>query len=277
MRITRARNIPVFVGLVVLGATLVLQLGAVRSHAAVSSNLNAYVHDDASIDLTYADGTDVGSQGRTPPTIPAGTYTIHVLDDTSEHDFHIMGPGVNMQTDVGGSETDNWTVTFQPGGSYRFQCDEHPDFMWAAFVASGTATGGSGSSGSGSSGSSGSGSSGGTSSGTTGTKSTGGTTSSTGTKSSLVGTLVGTVNATGKVTLTWGGIPVKSLKPGHYKVTVADKTKAKSFVLQEKGHAAKTIGGVAFVGAHSLTLSLTAGTWQFYATGATKKSAFKVT
>src|SRR5579862_9302662 len=162
MRIKRARNVPVFLGLVVLGATIALQLGAVRSHAAVashsavSSNLSAYVHDDASIDLTYADGTDVGSQGRTPPTIPAGTYTIHVVDDTSEHNFHIMGPGVNQQTDIGGTETDNWTVTFQPGQQYRFQCDEHPDFMWAVFNTSGTASGGTSSGSTGSTGSSGS-------------------------------------------------------------------------------------------------------------------------
>jgi len=279
--IQRARNVPVFLGIVVLGATIALELGAGRSHAAVasqravSSTMNAYVHDDASIGLNFADGTGVGSQAKVPPTIPPGTYTINVVDDAYEHNFHLMGPGVDLSTPIDDVETTTWTVTLQPGSSYRFQCDAHPDFMWGAFVTSGTAV----STGSTSAGSSSGGSGSGSSSGSSSKTSSGGGSSSSaaaGSKSSLAGTLIGTVDGAGKVTLTWGGIPVTKIQPGRYEITVGDRAKTQSFVLQQQGHAAKILSGVAAVGDHTVTLTLTAGTWTFYSSAAKKKTSFTV-
>lgn len=269
--VKRARNLPVFVGIVVLGVTIA---GAARSHAAVSSHqvvsstLSAFVHDDATIGLSFADGSPVGSQGRVPPTIPAGTYTINVVDDAYEHNFHLTGPGVDLTTDVDGVSSPTWTVTFQPGGSYRFQCDAHPDFMWGAFIASGTAAASGSASSSGSSSSSGSGtSSSGLSSGSS-TSSTGNVVETNG-KGSLAGTLAATLNAAGKVALTRSGIPVAKLKAGRYQITIRDTSKTHKFVLQQKGHAAKALSS-------ATTLSLTAGTWLFYSSGAKTKRSFTV-
>jgi hypothetical protein len=135
-----ARRIPVLLVIAVLGVSA-LQLGVSRSHAAVSAvsqTMRATVHEDQSISLLFDDGTPVGNQARTPPTIPPGTYTIRVVDDTDEHNFHLSGPGVDQATSVGGSASPTWTVTLQPGAEYRFQCDTHFDFMFGVFNTSGT-------------------------------------------------------------------------------------------------------------------------------------------
>lgn len=280
----RARNIAVFLGIVVLAATVALKLGvggshaAVSSHTAVSSTLHAFVHESAEIGMTFDDGTDVGSQARTPPTIPPGTYTIRVVDDAVTHNFHLTGPGVEMTTPVDEMQTSTWTVTFQPGSTYRFQCDIHSDYMYAVFQTSGTGSsaGSSGGSSGGTSGGSSGGSSSGSSSGGTssGGSSSGG--SSSGPQTTLRGTLAGTVNAAGKLTLGFGGKPVAKLKAGRYKITVADKSPAKGFAVQAKGHSPITVSGASFVGTHSATVNLAAGQWTFYASPGGTKHTFAV-
>jgi hypothetical protein len=274
----RARNVPVVLGIVVLAATVALKLGvggshaAVSSHTAVSSTLHAYVHESADIGMNFDDGTDVGSQARTPPTIPPGTYTIRVVDDAVTHNFHLTGPGVDQTTPVDDLQTSTWTVTLQPGSTYKFQCDVHSDYMYAAFQTSGTGSSSSGSSSGGSSGGSSSGgSSGGTSSGGT---SSGG--SSSGPQTTLRGTLTGAVSAVGKLTLGFGGKPVAKLKAGRYKVTVADKSRTKGFAVQAKGHPVISVSGVSFIGTRSVTVDITTGQWTFYASPGGTKRTFAV-
>lgn len=269
--IQRARFIPVLLGMVLLGAMVALKLGVASSHAAVSPTMHAFVHEDNSIGLTFDDGTPVGNQNRTPPTIPPGAYTIRVVDDATEHNFHLSGPGVDLATGTGETSSPTWSVTLQPGSTYRFQCDTHSDFMYGVFQTSGTSSssgGGSSSSGS----SSGSTSSSSSSSSGSGTASPGSTPAA-----SLRGTLAGTVGSAGKLTLAFQGRAVSKLQPGRYKITVADKSPARSFVLKEKGHSAMTVSGVSFVGTHSVTVNLTAGQWTFYTSaGRASVSAFSV-
>jgi plastocyanin len=259
-----ARFIPVFLGMLVLATTVALKLGVGSSHAAVSSTMHAYVHEDNSIGITFDDGTAVGSQARTPPTIPPGTYTIRVIDDAVGHNIHLSGPGVDMATGVDTTASPTWTVTFQAGGTYRFQCDTHFDFMYGVFQTSGTASSSSSSSSS-------------TSSSSSSPSSSRSTSTTSKPVASLRGTLAGTVGAAGKLTLALQGKPFSKLKAGRYKITVADKTPARSFVVKEKGHSAITVSGVSFVGTHSVTLNLTAGSWTFFTSaGATSTSSFSV-
>ena len=263
--------------MVVLGATVAPKLGvgsshaAVSSHTAVSSTLHAFVHENDTIELTFDDGSPVGSQARTPPTVPPGTYVIHVIDDADIHNFHLTGPGVDMATSVGGIAGPTWTVTFQAGGTYEFLCDAHPEFMYGMFVASGASS----SSGSSSSGSSSSGfpSSGSSSSSSSGGSSSSGKSSAVSSNSgaSLSGTLAGTVSSDGKLTLVLRDKTVSKLRSGHYKITVVDKTPARSFVVRENKHSPITVTGVSFVGTHSVTVDFKAGRWTYY-TSAGKKS-----
>jgi plastocyanin len=280
----RVRIIPVFLGLIVLGGAVALKLGVGSSHAAVSSNtavsstLHAFVHQNDSIGLTFDDGSPVGLQARDVLTIPPGTYTIRVIDDSDIHNFHLDGPGVDQTTAVDLLAAPTWTVTFQSGGTYRFQCDIHPDFMFGIFQA----TGGSSSSGSSTSGGTSSGSSSGSSS-SSGSTSSGSTSpavsSNTGSAQAtlLRGTLAGTVNSNGTLKLALQGKAVSRLKSGRYKITVVDKTPARSFVVQQTGRSAITVSGVSFVGTHSVTVNLKAGQWTFYTSaGKPSKSTFVV-
>jgi hypothetical protein len=255
--------------------TLAVYLGV--AHAAVSQTMHAFVHEDASIGLTFDDGSAVGNQAAAPPTIPPGSYTIRVLDDASEHNFHLIGPGVDQSTDIGNPGTPTWTVTLQAGSSYKFVCDNHPDFMYGNFQTSGTSSGGSsgGTSGGSTSGGSTSGGSSSRGSSSGGTKSTGGTSS--GANAGLSGTLAGTLTATGAATLKLGGKPVSALDAGRYKVTVVDKTSSRSFVIQKKGGKAIIVSAPTFVGTHSMTVTLTAGQWSFYTLpGSKSKHSFTV-
>ena len=98
------RLIPVAAAVAVLAAAgahaALFSQTTVSTHHAVSSTLHAFVHDDESIGLTYDDGSPVGNQSRVPPTIPPGTYTVKVIDDTTSHNFHLTGPGVEQSTGI---------------------------------------------------------------------------------------------------------------------------------------------------------------------------------
>jgi hypothetical protein len=61
--------------------------------------------------------------------VPVGTYSIDVSDLSEFHNFHLKGPGgIDMATDVAGTGTVTWTVTFVDG-TYTFLCDAHPGTM----------------------------------------------------------------------------------------------------------------------------------------------------
>jgi plastocyanin len=263
--VQRARIVPVCFAAALLGATVALVLGAgtsraaVASRTAVSSTLHGFVHQNDAIGLTFDDGSAVGSQARDVPTIPPGTYTIRVIDDADIHNFHLSGPGVDMTTGVEGTASPTWTVTFQAGGSYTFWCDIHPDFMTGSFIASGAGSSSGASSSSGVSPSAGSSS---------------GSTSSPGASqtSPLRGTLTGTVDARGALKLVRQGTAVSRLRSGRYKITVVDKTPARSFVVRQQGRPPITLTGVAFVGTHTATVDLSAGKWTYSTTGGTKST-----
>ena len=53
-----------------------------------------------------------------------GRYVITVRDRAKNHNFRLVGPGVNHATRVSKIETATWTVTLKPG-TYVYQCDPH--------------------------------------------------------------------------------------------------------------------------------------------------------
>ena len=70
-------------------------------------------------------------------TLAAGTYSLRVDDEASIHNFHLVGPGVDVSTavDFVGKMSFTITITLQPG-TYRFVCDPHRALMHGRFVVS---------------------------------------------------------------------------------------------------------------------------------------------
>jgi plastocyanin len=60
--------------------------------------------------------------------VAPGTYTLTVDDQSSSHNFHLTGPGVDVSTEVGESGTKSFTVDLQ-AGTYTFVCDPHSSQM----------------------------------------------------------------------------------------------------------------------------------------------------
>ena len=105
--------------------------GGARS-AAPNQPLVATVGDPAvpesfRITLRDADGNPVSH-------VDPGTYTINVRDYATTHNFHLRGPGVDQSTEIEGTTTTTWVVTFT-NGTYTFVCDAHPLQMKGSFVA----------------------------------------------------------------------------------------------------------------------------------------------
>jgi plastocyanin len=81
------------------------------------------------------DGTNIAltMNGVAVTHLTAGTYLIQVHDNSTFHNFHLTGPGVDQSTLVDTRGVVTWTVTFTDG-VYRFVCDPHASFMKGSFT-----------------------------------------------------------------------------------------------------------------------------------------------
>ena len=70
------------------------------------------------IALTTEDGTPVD-------VVAAGDYTLVVDDPSRIHNFHLSGPGVDVETDIAGTGEESFDVSFE-AGEYSYICDPHP-------------------------------------------------------------------------------------------------------------------------------------------------------
>lgn len=66
--------------------------------------------------------TDAG--GKPVASVPAGTYTIKVIDRSTIHNWNLQGPGVSKATSVSQREEVTFTVELTPG-TYTYVCDPH--------------------------------------------------------------------------------------------------------------------------------------------------------
>ena len=110
-----------------LAAVVVLPAPAYALTLAENPKLTATVGPAFNISLTDAAGNAVTK-------LDPGPYDITVRDLSDEHNFHLFGPGVDEATNVVGTGTVNWTVTFRDG-RYTFVCDPHNTEMRGTFVA----------------------------------------------------------------------------------------------------------------------------------------------
>lgn len=113
--------------LLLLAAVVALPAPASALTLAENPKLMATVGPAFNISLVDAAGNPV-------TRLDPGPYDITVRDLSDEHNFHLFGPGVDEATNVVGTGTVNWTVTFRDG-RYTFVCDPHNTDMRGTFVA----------------------------------------------------------------------------------------------------------------------------------------------
>jgi plastocyanin len=73
------------------------------------------------------------NHGKTVKTLAPAKFAFVIHDNSSIHNFHLTGPGVNKKTSVGGTGTTKWTLTLRKG-TYRFVCDPHATTMKGSFI-----------------------------------------------------------------------------------------------------------------------------------------------
>src|SRR5688500_7892136 len=71
-------------------------------------------------------GFDISLDGTDGLT--AGSYMLVVDDQSSAHNFHLTGPGVDVSTDVGAEGEESYDIELQ-AGEYTFVCDPHASQM----------------------------------------------------------------------------------------------------------------------------------------------------
>lgn len=222
---------------VVLAAGVV---AAARVTAADGLTLTATVGPDFSISLTMPDGSPVQH-------LDAGSYTIVVHDRSPEHNFHLMGPGVDTSTTVPESGDTTWSLTLRDG-TYTFQCDPHATAMRGSFTV-GTAT-------------------------TTGTTTTATTTTVTTTtatttttqrpapKRPATGGIAGTVGPGFTIGVKTGsGAAFARHVAGRATIVIRDRSRIHNFHLIGPGVNKST--GVGFVGSQTWRVTLRRGTYRF--------------
>jgi hypothetical protein len=247
-------------------------LGA-TTHAVDFPTLLVTFHTTNTVSVTLTDLTPVGTSSGPPTTISPGTYNISIDDAAFVADiqWHLSGPGVNLVTNMsyGEEPSEAWVETFLPSSTYTYRDDNRPSTVFT-FQTSSTALVGT----------QGSGQAPLTST-TPQASSKNGKASSTDVVGSGVatvrGTILGTVSATGKLTLTSGGKTVSTLKAGLYKFTITDESKKAGFSVQQIKQSATTVTTAPFTGKKTATITLKAGQWLAYPTFVGKKLYFIVT
>jgi hypothetical protein len=103
-----------------LAASLLAAVAAAGTLAADGS-LSGSVGPGFTIRLLGADGLPVQH-------LDPGAFSLTVDDRSPDHNFHLLGPGVDVATDVDGVGTSTFTFTVSDG-RYQYVCDAHPATM----------------------------------------------------------------------------------------------------------------------------------------------------
>jgi plastocyanin len=71
--------------------------------------------------------------GHAVTNLAPGDYTFDIKDQSSIHNFHLMGPGVDTATSADEVDEIEWNLHLA-AGTYTFFCDTHPDTMYGSFT-----------------------------------------------------------------------------------------------------------------------------------------------
>jgi len=103
-------------------------LGATDGNARQTANPLLFGNVGPGFTITLKDAS-----GARVTRLDPGTYDIQVTDQAEEHNFHLVGPGVDQSTDVAATGTVTWTVTLTEG-TYRYFCDPHSTTLRGSFT-----------------------------------------------------------------------------------------------------------------------------------------------
>jgi hypothetical protein len=267
MHVHRGSLVATFAAL--LGAASLVLAGAATSAGVLPSLYVNYVGNNCTFTITSDGGANIG-------TIAPGTYQVWFSQDdfvscVGLPDFVLTGPGVSVETpiDAGTGAAAEANVTFQPGSTYVALDRSQPVLSKVTFSTTSTGTAGL------VNGPASSGKTGAVDNTANGTP-VGSATQKTSTPAARRGTLVGRVSSSGKVTLTYQGRVVSSLKAGLYTVSVTDGSKKSGFVIRESNKAATSVSTAPFTGQKSKMLDLSKGQWFFYPSFIGQKTYFLV-
>jgi hypothetical protein len=223
-----------------------------QAHRAANPSLRITFTPAGSIAVTMPDGTPVGTSSGTPTLIPAGYYTLLFFGPGECINlplFELRGPGVNINDDMLGGETDTHTLyaNFVPNATYTWHSDRNEALVFSFRTSSDVAAG----------------------AGTATTSSASAGSSAQPTSQDIVGsaitpfrgTITAAVSAAGRVTFSYKGKSVSSLKAGRYTFAVSDRSSTSGFLLQNSPRRPVSVTGTAFLGKRSLAVTLTTGTW----------------
>ena len=87
--------------------------------------------DGTTLNGSVGPGFDISLDGTDGLT--AGSYTLVVDDQSSAHNFHLTGPGVDVATDVGGEGEESFEIELE-SGEYTYVCDPHASQMRGSFT-----------------------------------------------------------------------------------------------------------------------------------------------
>jgi hypothetical protein len=245
------RRILPFVVTGVMATLLLAPTAGARQSANLSLNVNFFTN--GTITVTLPDGTPVGTQSGAPTMIPAGYYAVMLNGPggcTALPHWILKGPGEAITDNLTEGEVTNfqYNAYFLPNSTYTWRNDANPNTVYTFATTSDVL-----------------GSAPPTPAGPKGlSASKHGTAKSRDVMGSGLavarGTLTGGVSPSGALSLTFKGKPAKTLQAGKYTVKVTDGSKTAGLMFV-KGKRSVTLSGPAFVGKHTGTVTLTAGTW----------------
>jgi hypothetical protein len=247
-------------------AGLLMQAPASQARpAAVTLSLYVTFSPTGTITVALPDGTPVGASSGAPTLIPAGYYTLVMSGPgacTQLPTFELKGPGEDISSDMTAGEVDmtSQEAYFRPSSTYMWRNSLFPSVLHT-FVTTATAEGSVPVA---------------TPPGAANSKSTVSSKDIVGSGNApFRGTLAGTVDPAGKLSLAFKGRGLTSLKAGRYTITVTDRSGSSGLLLQKAKRAAVAITGPTFVGKRSASVTLTPGRWSF-ATRAGGRAAYSI-
>ena len=239
-----------------VAAALLVLPSAALGRAAANPTVNVNYSLSGNITASLPDGTQVGTTSGSGSVIAAGWYVFEMIGPggcASIPQFILKGPGLYLSDNLDGGETSyiEHIVHLLPNSTYTWTDDAFPSVVHT-FQTNSTVLGSPPPDAS----------KGGLSSSNHTTVSS---TDFTGSSAlPFRGTLTGAVSAAGRLTLSYKGKSVASLKAGQYTIRFVDKSSTAGLVLQKLKHSATVmVSGPAFVGTQTKTLPLSAGTWFF--------------